>query len=114
MEYVRDYGDFLLELKDFLKMIEDYGQELNQKKKEILYDQIGEKYDSIKKFYRSISEAGSNHFPRIKAFVSFEDHELAQKVHGLYKYNIKSMNLSIDGHQMKVRKCLVEPLSIIW
>ena len=36
-------------------MIEDYGQELNKKKKEVLYDQIGEKYDSIKRFYRSIS-----------------------------------------------------------
>lgn len=24
------------------------------------------------------------------------------------------MNLSIDGYHMKVRKCLVEPLSIIW
>lgn len=46
--------------------------------------------------------------------MSFEDHELAQRVHGLYKYNLRSMNLSLDGNAIKVRKCLVEPLSIIW
>lgn len=27
---------------------------------------------------------------------------------------MKSMNLSIDGASIKVQKCLVEPLSIIW
>jgi len=50
------------------------------------------------------------------AFVSFDDPELANKVSCSYKYKIDNLNLDFDfeGCPLEVRRCHVEPLSIIW
>ena len=48
------------------------------------------------------------------AFVSFDDPELANKVCSSYKYKIDNLNLHFEGCPLEVRRCHVEPLSIIW
>jgi hypothetical protein len=53
-------------------------------------------------------------FHPIMAFVSFDDPELANRVSGIYKYRIDNLNLYFEGCPLEVRRCHVEPLSIVW
>jgi len=87
-------------------------------KKEKLYDLIEERYLKIKKIYQSAAESNmALHqvpFHPKMAFVSFDDPELANRVSGIYKYRLDNLNLDLDGYPLGVKRCHVEPLSIIW
>lgn len=53
-------------------------------------------------------------FSPTRAFVVFEDSGLAQRIIAAYRYRVNNIQLALNGSDLKVTKCHVEPLSILW
>lgn len=75
VELVYDYGSFLIEVKEFMRLVDRYGQELDNSKKELLYDRIERNYLKIKDQFRVETQGNLSalHLPfrPLRAFVSF-------------------------------------------